>query len=261
MLNDNDRKSIDIAYWCLVSRSEVWLVNNALPCGSAKELSLPQAMGIKIGEYQNFPVVWLNSDEVDQDLPMTSLRDCLFLPEPLFLLISKAIQYDHMTQTLRFCSICGGRNHHNNNQLAMQCGDCRTLHYPRIFPCIIVAVRRDKQILLAQHSRHRSGMYTVIAGFVEVGETLEQCVAREVKEETGIDITNIRYFSSQPWAFPSSLMVGFLADYQKGDLKPDHTELDSLGWFCADTLPQVAPHGTIARALIEQTIKDINLEK
>ncbi|WP_341664179.1 NAD(+) diphosphatase [Vibrio sp.] len=256
MLSKNDRKPIDTAYWCLVSGSEVWLVNNKLPCGTAKQLSLPQDIGKQIGEYENLPVIWLNADEVEQDHGLTSLRDCLNLPEAIFLLISKAVQYNHMMQTQRFCSICGGRNYLNNNQLAMQCGDCRTLHYPRIFPCVIVAVRKDNQILLAQHARHRSGMYTVIAGFVEVGETLEQCVAREVKEETGIDITNIRYFSSQPWAFPSSLMVGFLADYQQGELKPDYSEIDSLGWFSVDTLPAIAPHGTIARALIEETIKE-----
>lgn len=185
---------------------------------------------------------------------MHSLRECLHFPEPLFLLMSKAIQYGHMTQTMRFCPQCGGRNHLNHNQLAMQCGECRTLHYPRIFPCIIVAVRKQQRILLAQHPRHRNGMYTVIAGFVEVGETLEQCVAREVKEETGIEVTNIRYFGSQPWAFPSSMMMAFLADYHAGELKPDYSELADAKWFASDNLPPVAPTGTIARALIEQTL-------
>ena len=139
----------------------------------------------------------------------------------------------------------------------MQCGECRTLHYPRIFPCIIVAVRKQDQILLAQHPRHRNGMYTVIAGFLEVGETLEQCVAREVKEETGIDVTNIRYFGSQPWAFPSSMMMGFLADYQSGSVKPDYSELSDAQWFSVEEMPPVAPEGTIARALIERTVADI----
>lgn len=257
MFKNSDTNRTSNAYWCVVSGSEVWLVDHALPFGSAQALALPEENAIKIGDYNELPVMWLNAHDLEQSLPLTSLRDCLALAEPLFLLISKAVQYSHMTQTLRFCPICGGRNHLNHNQIAMQCGDCRTLHYPRIFPCIIVAVRNGDQILLAQHPRHRNGMYTVIAGFVEVGETLEQCVAREVKEETGIDVSNIRYFASQPWAFPSSLMMGFLADYQGGELKPDYSELSDAQWFTARNLPSVAPHGTIARALIEQTINDI----
>ncbi|ANW24581.1 NADH pyrophosphatase [Vibrio coralliilyticus] len=258
MLKNSDTNRTSNAYWCVVSGSEAWLVDHALPCGAAKAFNLPEENAIKIGNYKGLPVMWLNAQELEQELPLTSLRDCLDLPEPLFLLISKAVQYGHMTQTLRFCPICGGRNHLNHNQIAMQCGDCRTLHYPRIFPCIIVAVRNGDQILLAQHPRHRNGMYTVIAGFVEVGETLEQCVAREVKEETGIDVANIRYFGSQPWAFPSSLMMGFLADYQGGELKPDYSELSDAQWFSANDLPPVAPEGTIARSLIQQTLDEMD---
>ena len=139
----------------------------------------------------------------------------------------------------------------------MQCQDCRTLHYPRISPCVIVAVRKENQILLAQHPRHKTGMYTVIAGFVESGETLEECVAREVQEETGLQITNIRYFGSQPWAFPSNMMMGFLAEYAGGEVKPDYSELSDAQWFSPDTLPELAPKGTIARELIEHTVATI----
>ena len=93
-------------------------------------------------------------------------------------------------------------------------------------------------------------MYTVIAGFLEVGETLETCVAREVEEETGIKVKNIRYFGSQPWAFPSSMMMAFLADYESGEIRPDFSELKDAQWFETSELPLVAPEGTIARALI-----------
>ncbi len=93
-----------------------------------------------------------------------------------------------MAREFRFCPQCGGRTQLNHNQIAMQCNDCRKLHYPRIFPSIIVAVRRDDKILLAQHQRHKGGLFTVLAGFVEVGETLEMAVSREVFEETGIKI-------------------------------------------------------------------------
>ncbi|MGY3570916.1 NAD(+) diphosphatase [Vibrio paucivorans] len=246
------------AYWCVVSGSELWLQGSDWPCASAQSLNLPVEKAQLIGQYNNLPVMWLNESDCEQVLQFTSLRDCLDFEQAKFLLMSKAVQYGHMSQSMRFCPQCGGRNHLNHNQLAMQCKDCRTLHYPRIFPCIIVAVRNQEQILLAQHPRHRGGMYTVIAGFLEVGETLEQCVAREVKEETGITVTNIQYFGSQPWAFPSSMMMGFVAEYSSGEVKPDYRELTDARWFNANELPPVAPHGTIARELIEYTIEVIN---
>ncbi|CAH8188083.1 NADH pyrophosphatase [Vibrio aestuarianus] len=254
MLQKSDVKS---AYWCVVSGSEIWTINGELPFGCAADYSLPQDKAIEITRYNGHPVMWLNDADLDKENEMTSLRELLHLNQELFFAVSKAIQYGHMSQTLRFCPQCGGRNFLNHNQLAMQCGECRTLHYPRIFPCIIVAVRKQDQILLAQHPRHKSGMYTVIAGFLEVGETLEQCVAREVLEETGIKVKNIRYFGSQPWAFPSSMMMGFFAEYQSGTIKPDYTELSDACWFGVDKMPQVAPVGTIARALIEHTVAEI----
>jgi len=245
------------AYWCVVNGSDIWIEQGSLPLMTPDALGFASDGARLIGEHQGKPVYWLNEADLEPVFSLTSLRDALYLPEPLFLLASRAIQFGHMTQTLRFCPQCGGRNHLNLNQIAMQCHDCRTLHYPRIFPCIIVAVRKEQQILLAQHPRHRGNMYTVIAGFVEAGETLEQCVAREVKEETGIDITNIRYHGSQPWAFPSSLMMGFLADYAGGEIKPDYSELTDAAWFSPNALPKVAPVGTIARELIERTVSEI----
>ncbi|MGX9419471.1 NAD(+) diphosphatase [Vibrio sp. RC27] len=254
MLANSD---ISCAYWCVVSGSDLWLINGELPCGTAQQLSLPKDSAIEVAKYQGLPVYWVNEEDVDVELEMHSLRELICADEDIFLAASKAVQFGHMTQTQRFCSQCGGRTHLNHRETSMQCQDCRTLHYPRIFPCIIVAVRSQDKILLAQHPRHRNGMYTVIAGFVEVGETLEQCVAREVKEETGITVTNIRYFGSQPWAFPSSIMVAFLADYESGTIKPDYSELSDAAWFGAQELPPVAPVGTIARALIDKTLDDI----
>lgn len=240
--------------WCIVDNNLLHLQGKTLPYASAEQMGLPTEQAIFIGELEGKPCYWVNASELDVELEMTSLRELINEPEPLFLMASRAVQYGYMASSQRFCSQCGGRNHLNHNQIAMQCGDCRTLHYPRIFPCIIVAVRKDDQILLAQHARHTSGMHTVIAGFVEVGETLEQCVAREIKEETGIDVTNIRYFGSQPWAFPSSMMVAFLADYAGGEVKVDMHELSAAGWFNQHNMPEVAPKGTIARALIDHTL-------
>ncbi len=129
----------------------------------------------------------------------------------------------------------------------------RTL-LPANRPCIIVAIRRDDAILLAQHTRHRNGVHTVLAGFVEVGETLEQAVAREVMEESGIRVKNLRYVTSQPWPFPQSLMTAFMADYADGEIVVDKKELLTADWYRYDDLPLLPPPGTVARRLIEDTV-------
>lgn len=244
-------------YWCIVEGSELYLIDQMIPYTSAQDLGIETDQAIYMGRYKNQACYWVNAGEVEPCFDMRSLRELLTLDQETFLLASRAVQLGHMTQTQRFCGHCGGRNRLNHQELAMQCGECRSMQYPRIFPCIIVAVRNDKQILLAQHPRHKAGMYTVIAGFVEVGETLEQCVAREVKEETGIEVDQIEYFGSQPWAFPSSMMMAFTARAAGGKLKPDYRELTDADWFDASNLPEVAPKGTIARELIEHTLEQI----
>lgn len=256
MLNQHTK-----AYWCVVNDSSIWLEAGKLPKGSAIELDLPFEQAVCIGDYNNKPVFWLNDELVSQTFTYTNLRDLLSYSQADFFLFSKAIQYGFMAREFRFCPQCGGRTQLNHNQIAMQCTDCRKLHYPRIFPSIIVAVRRDGKILLAQHQRHKGGLFTVLAGFVETGETLEMAVSREVLEETGIKIKNIRYVGSQPWAFPSSLMMGYMADYESGEIKVDRNELIKADWYDKYSLPELAPKGTIARALIEATLDEIEREK
>ncbi len=121
--------------------------------------------------------------------------------------------------------VTAGMMYPSKTEWAMLCSHCRERYYPQIAPCIIVAIRRDDSILLAQHTRHRNGVHTVLAGFVEVGETLEQAVAREVMEESGIKVKNLRYVTSQPWPFPQSLMTAFMAEYDSGEIVIDQKEL------------------------------------
>ena len=144
--------------------------------------------------------------------------------------------------------------HPSKTEWAMLCSHCRERYYPQIAPCIIVAIRRDDTILLAQHTRHRNGVHTVLAGFVEVGETLEQAVAREVMEESGIKVKNLRYVTSQPWPFPQSLMTAFMAEYDSGEIVIDQKELLEANWYRYDDLPLLPPPGTVARRLIEDTV-------
>ncbi|MFH1481427.1 MAG: NAD(+) diphosphatase, partial [Pseudomonadota bacterium] len=123
--------------------------------------------------------------------------------------------------------------------------------YPRLSPAIIVAVLKNDQILLAHSQRFPGQFYSVLAGFVEPGETLEECVQREVHEEVGITVKNIRYFGSQPWPFPDSLMIAFTAEYAGGEIRIDKSELTDAGWFSADHLPAVPSRISIARQLID----------
>ena len=167
--------------------------------------------------------------------PPAGLR---LLEEDLFVLGGRAVQIVEWDRTHQYCGRCGSRTHtkEKERQSLPQCG----LHnFPRLSPAIIVAVERGNEILLARSAHFPQGMFSVLAGFVEPGETTEECVVREVKEEVGITVGNIRYFGSQPWPFPNSLMLGFTAEYVEGELALDPTEIAEAGWFRADSLPSI----------------------
>ena len=124
-------------------------------------------------------------------------------------------------------------------------------HFPRLAPAVIVAVTKGDKILLAHSSEWRGKLYSVLAGFVEPGETFEECVEREIMEEVGIKVKNIRYFGSRPWPFPHSLMVGFTAEYESGEITIDQVEITDAQWFTSDNLPLVPGKISIARQLID----------
>ena len=128
---------------------------------------------------------------------------------------------------------------------------CKLIKYPVIAPAIIVAVTKNDMILLARARRFRGDLYSVLAGFVEGGENLENCVKREIREEVGIEVKNIKYFGSQPWPFPNSLMVAFTAEYSKGEICIDQEELLDAGWYKTDKLPLIPEKPSIARDLID----------
>jgi NAD+ diphosphatase len=151
----------------------------------------------------------------------------------------------------RFCGRCGGQMQDKTDERAKFCPNCGAVNYPRISPCVIVAVVRDGYLLLARSKRTRKSFYSVLAGFVEASETLEQCVRREITEEVGIAVKNIRYFGSQPWPFPDQLMVGFTAEYAGGTIQADPGEIIEAGWYDARHLPLVPGKYSIAGRLID----------
>lgn len=175
------------------------------------------------------------------------------LPDPLFSLAGRAYQIVDWERTHRYCGKCGGPTRPLDGERARSCPACGIQFFPRVTPAVIVAVVRDRKILLAQSRRFPSAFFSVLAGFVEPGETFEECVRREVREEVGIEVTNLRYFGSQPWPFPHSLMVGFTAEYAGGDLAVEEKEIVRAGWFDPEEVSRLSipRHGTIARSLIE----------
>jgi NAD+ diphosphatase len=155
----------------------------------------------------------------------------------------------------RFCGRCAGPTEPSASERVRTCTRCGFGVYPRISPAIITLVERDGRALLARNARTKMPFYSTLAGFVELGETLEECVAREVREEAGIEIANVRYFGSQPWPFSGSLMIGYTATWASGELAPDPTELTDAAWFAPDALPIVPPKLSIARELIDDFVR------
>lgn len=151
------------------------------------------------------------------------------------------------------CSLCGGGMERIAGSWGKRCLSCRHEHYPHIHPCVIVLVRRGGEFLLIRKAEWPKGRYSLIAGFVDFGESLEECVQREVREEAGVEVTNVRYVGSQSWPFPSQLMAGFTADYAGGEVRADEMEVEDARWFSREELPASLPvRRSIARWIIER---------
>ncbi len=166
--------------------------------------------------------------------------------------ISLAKQILTWDRDFRFCGRCGHPTVELSDERAKLCKSCGSTIYPRLSPSIIVSVVKNDQILLARSARFPEGMYSVLAGFVEPGETLEECVQREVLEEVGIEVQNICYFGSQNWPFPHSLMIGFTAEYLRGEISIDNDEIVDARWFTASELPKLPGSYSIARKMIDR---------
>lgn len=171
-------------------------------------------------------------------------------------LAGRAVQLTEWARTHRFCGRCGTPTVHSDNDRSMKCPSCNLLAYPRLAPAMITLVTKgepgpDQEVLLARGVQFRAPMYSCLAGFVEAGESLEQAVIREVFEEVGVHVGNVDYRGSQPWPFPHSLMIGFRAEWESGDIVCDPTEIVDAQWYTRDALPPIPPAISIARKLID----------
>ena len=169
-------------------------------------------------------------------------------------LAGQAFQLLEWERTHRFCGSCGAPTTPHAADRAVECAECRLVYYPRIAPVMMALVHRGKELLLTRKPGYAPGRYTVVAGFVEAGESMEQCLAREVMEEVGVEIRNPRYFGSQPWPFPNSLVMAFSAEWAGGDVAPDPAELEDARWFSIDALPDLPEPVHISRQLIDDTM-------
>jgi len=201
--------------------------------------------------------------EINEDTAIPSLMAFMNLKalthklsEDMFWIGGRAIQVVNWNNDHIYCGRCGTLTQRVNGERAKKCPKCGLSNYPRISPAIIVAVVREGKLLLAHNLQFPKDLYSVVSGFLEVGETFEECVVREVHEETGITVKNINYFGNQPWPFPNSIMIGFTAEYSSGQIQVDGEEIGDANWYSSSEMPITPDSISIAKNLINWFVEN-----
>jgi len=246
-------------YWAIIQGNMMVLQSGetlpTLPFGELPDWLAPSAVPLNIGLWRGRPlrIFPLEAGCIIQPPFMAEALNAVVqtVDNATLGICGLARQILHWDEQSRFCPLCGGSTQPFSREWGRHCSVCNARQFPKISPCAIVLVRRDDQLLLVRNAAWPSGRYSLAAGFLNLGESLEECAAREVKEETGIDICDITYVGSQSWPFPSQVMVGFVARYAGGELVVDHTELEDARWFPVSNLPTLPPTRSIARRIID----------
>ena len=204
-----------------------------------------------IGEYNKKRAFVVN---VEGDDEFYDLREVYEIDHDLYHIAGKAVLVNDWYISYRFCGRCGSKTQLDEKDMMLKCPNCGQVHYPRIAPAIIVAIRNGDKLLMAKHSYHDNIRYALIAGFVEPGETIEEAVHREVLEEVGVKVKNLKYERSQSWPFPNSLMLGFTAGYDSGEIKVDGDEILKAKWFKKDEIIRYGSDISISDWLIQEFI-------
>ncbi len=247
--------------WLLVQNQGLVVVPDAgavrlpegeLPGGLDGAVGPPLCLGTLAGT-----PCWVAALPPDATLPPGFQRETLVpmqgtrLPDELLSLGGMAMQALHWQSTSGFCPRCGGPTERIPGEWGKRCPGCAYEHYPHLHPCVIVLVKDGGRCLLTRKTGWAPGRYGLVAGFVDNGESLEGAACREVKEEVGVEVTDLRYVGSQNWPFPSQLMIGFVARYAGGELAVDHEELEDARWFPGDALPSRPSRHSIAGFILD----------
>ena len=266
VVENTDTKKLDKLF--LVARGDELLIDNV-----SQNLALIDndqykwsEMKVKeehfIGYLDNNSLYALELEDESSLIAETSLKPFRTLlgiiPDIYFGICSRSIQLIEWNKKSKYCGVCGSETSLHLIEKAMLCNNCGNLIYPRISPCIIVLVTDEERLLLAHNKGFPGKMYSTLAGFIEVGETVEETIKREILEEVNIRVKNCQYYGSQSWPFPSQLMLGFHAEYVEGELKPDGEEIDKADWFHYQSLPEVPPGSiSISGRLIESYVNKL----
>ena len=248
----------ETSYWLLRYENQVFVTTGMapegiFPCASTAECGDPKG-ALRVGEWRGLPCYTAEVDRLPPGMAgeLMPLRPLFSLAgREAFALAARAMQLLDWQKNYRYCGRCATPTVAKSGEFAMACPACGLVAYPRISPVAMVLIERGDDLLLARSPHFKPGVFSALAGFVEAGETLEQCAVREVREEDGVEITNLRYFRSQPWPFPDSLMIAFFADYAGGEITPDQSEIEAADWFPRSALPPLPDPVSIARQLID----------
>ncbi|MEM7217481.1 MAG: NAD(+) diphosphatase [Pseudomonadota bacterium] len=227
--------------------------------GEFRWLDMDIGARLYMGEYHGGPAYAVEVDgAVAEGQAAVDLRGWLGRVSPeLFYLAGRAQQTVAWHREHRFCGRCGAEMNDHEVDRAKQCPKCGLISYPRLSPSIIVLITRGEEMLLARNAAWPNGMFSTLAGFVEPGESIEQTVHREIKEEVGLDVTNLRYQGSQSWPFPNSLMLGFRCEYAGGEIVCQEGEIAEANFFAKDALPNMPPKTAISRWLIDDFLAEL----
>ena len=249
----SDSYESDDAYYFIFNNERELFLNdtNALP----EDIGDVNAdFKLFFGTYKGKDCFVVNADDNEGFL---NLREVYDIDSDIYLIASKAVLVRDWYMSHQFCGRCGEKTVLDEKDMMLKCPSCGQVHYPRIAPAVIVAITKGDELLMAKHSYHENIRYALIAGFVEPGESVEEAVHREVSEEVGIKIKNLKYQKSQSWPFPNSLMLAFTAQYDSGDINVDGDEIVKAKWFKKDEIIRYDSDISISDWLIQKFIDSV----